>query len=56
MGYNEHFSKAVYSRVVTGTMLVDYMRRIVGKPEEEKQRLLEQFAGEIEANCPYEPG
>lgn len=56
MGYNENFAKAVYRREVTGKQLGDYMEQLQGKPEREKQRLLEQFAREIEATCPYKPG
>ena len=56
MGYNANFSKAVFQREVTGKMLVDYMEQIIGKPEEETQRLLNLFAKEIEAMCPYKEG
>ena len=56
MGYNEHFSRAVCFWEVSTKMLVGYLKQLVGKPEEEKQRLMEQFAGEIEATSPYEPG
>ena len=56
MGYNANFSKAVFQRQTTGKMLAEYMKQIVGKPEEEKQRLLDQFAKEIEETCPYKEG
>ena len=56
MGYNENFSKAVYRHEVSGAKLGEYMMRIIGKPEAEKQKLLEQIAKEIEATCPYKPG
>jgi len=56
MGYNEHFSKAVYSHQVPGAALVEYMKRVIGRPETEKQKLLEQIAVEIETKYPYEPG
>ncbi len=56
VGYNKHFSRVVFTREVTGEQLCDYMRQLTGKTEREIQRLLEQFAREIEANCPYIPG
>ena len=56
MGYNEHFSKAVYYRLVPGAALAGYMRQIIDKPEAEKKKLLEQFATDIESKYPYKPG
>lgn len=53
LGYNENFSRAVLQREVPVSKLVDYLKKVVGKPEEEKQKLLEQIATEIEATYPY---
>ena len=41
---------------VPGSALGDYMEQIIGKPEEAKQKLLEQFSKEIEKTFPYKPG
>ena len=41
---------------VPGSVLGDYMEQIIGKPEEAKQKLLEQFSKEIEKTFPYKPG
>ena len=41
---------------VPGSVLGDYMEQIIGKPEEAKQKLLEQFSKEIEETFPYKPG
>ncbi len=56
IGYNENFAKTVYYHNVPGRVLGEYMEQIIGKPEEEKQKLLEQFSKEIEAIFPYKPG
>lgn len=56
MGYNEHFSKAVYYHKVPGSALGDYMEQIKDKPEPIKQELLERFASEIETKYPYKQG
>ena len=56
LGYNANFSKAALLRQTTVKMLAEYMKQITGKPEEEKQRLLDQFAKEIEETCPYREG
>ena len=56
MSYNANFSKAVFQREVTGSMLVNYMEQLMGKSKEEEQKLLDKFAKEIEATCPYKKG
>jgi hypothetical protein len=56
MGYNEQFARAVYLHSVPGDALGEYMERITGKPEEEKQRILDQIADEIRREYPLKPG
>lgn len=52
MGCNANFSKACVTRDVSTSTLIHYLKQLAGKPEEEKQRLLDAFAREIEATCP----
>ena len=50
MGYNENFSRACVRKDVPAPQLIGYMEQIIGKPEEEKQAMLELFAREIMEN------
>ena len=52
MGYNAHFSKALALHDVPTTALIKYLEQLRGKSEEEKQRIMEDFAAEIEKEYP----